>query len=108
MAAVLILSGCDKGDIDDREVAEPLQSTEDAMSVTTDIETKLYVPFSGEMASHLVARIRNNVAVFNESTTKACIIGDDAIKNNLLTAHEYPAGNNREVEKVAGWKCSRT
>lgn len=80
-------------DLDDSEVEnaveKPENPTEDALSVTTDLETKTYGTFNGGLARRLVARIKTPVAQFNVETTKACIVSDDAIRDNLLSVEDY-------------------
>lgn len=89
-----MLVSCSKGaTIDDSEVENavemPENPTEDALSVTTDLETKTYGSFYSGFASRLVARIKNPIAQFNVETTKVCIVSDNAIRENLLSTQDY-------------------
>lgn len=68
---------------------EPEIPTEDLMSVTTGIETVTYGEFYPGFSSHFFSRIKNRVTVFDEKTTKACVINDNAIRDNLLSAQDY-------------------
>lgn len=70
-------------------VEEPEIPTEDLMSVTTGIETITYGEFYPGFSSHFLSRIKNRVTVYDENTTKACVINDNAIRDNLLSAQDY-------------------
>ena len=94
LATGIIFASCE----DNNELSEtsdavgvemPERPIEDAMLVTTDFETKMYGMISEGFPSRLAARIKNPTPVYNDSTTRVCIVSDDAIKKNELTVDDY-------------------
>lgn len=93
VSGFMLVSCSKEASMDDSEVEnaveKPENPTEDALSVTTGLETKTYGTFNGGLARRLVARLENPVPQFNKQTTKVCIVSDDAIRDNLLSAQDY-------------------
>ncbi|MCQ2153183.1 MAG: hypothetical protein MJY44_01215 [Bacteroidales bacterium] len=53
------------------------------MTVTTDIEARIYGSESEGFDGSIIRRFNNVTTVFNENTTKVCVVTDGAIKAGL-------------------------
>ena len=88
--ALTILAACQKEngteDPTEQSVVEEERPTEDAFSIKTDIETKVYGNVSDKdvFGKSFTARLTNRVAAFDDNTTKLCVITGDAITANHL------------------------